>query len=144
VFRNVRENRPDLDVGALDRTRALMNEAIRDVRVTGFEYLIDELELPDPDDRHVLAAAIHSRASVIVTVNLKDFSTEDLVPHGVTAQHPDAFLAARFDDNPVALVDAVRRMSIASRRPHLAAADIVDRLHASGLSMHAERMRSTL
>jgi predicted nucleic acid-binding protein len=144
VFRNLRVNRPDLDVGALDRTRTLMNDAIRDVRVTGFDYLIDELELPDPDDRHVLATAIHARASVIVTANVRDFPADDLVPHGVTAQHPDAFLAERFDDDPVAVVDAVRQISIASRRPHLTVTEIIDRLNASDLPMLAERMRSTL
>ena len=58
VFRNLRTNRPDLEPSRLDRTRRLMNDAIRDVTVTGYEYLIDQLELPDPDDRHVLAAAI--------------------------------------------------------------------------------------
>lgn len=60
VFDNLRANRPDLDPARLDRTRRLMNDAIRDVMVTGYEHLIGQLELPDPDDRHVLAAAIHA------------------------------------------------------------------------------------
>ncbi len=144
VFRNLRTNRPDLDVDALDRTRTLMNDAVRDARVTGFEYLIDELELPDPHDRHVLAAAIFARASVIVTANLKDFPADDLAPYGVTAQHPDAFLSGRFDDDRVAVIDAVRRISAASRRPPLAVTDIIDRMGESDLPMLAERMRSTL
>jgi predicted nucleic acid-binding protein len=144
VFRNLRAKRPDLDIGALNRTRTLMNDAVRDAPVTGFEYLIDELELPDPDDRHVLAAAIHARASVIVTANLKDFPADDLAQYGVTARHPDVFLTQLFDDDPVAVVDAVRRILATSRRPHLAATDIVDRLDAAGIPMFAERMRSTL
>ncbi|MDR3360146.1 MAG: PIN domain-containing protein [Bifidobacteriaceae bacterium] len=73
VFRNLRANRPDLDSTRLVRTRRLMNDAIRDVTVTGYEHLIDQLNLPDPDDRHVLAAAIHAEAQVIVTRNLRDF-----------------------------------------------------------------------
>ena len=144
VFRNLHTNRPDLDVDALDRTRTLMNDAVRDAQVTGFEYLIDELELPDPDDRHVLAAAIHARASVIVTANLKDFPTEDLFQYGMTAQHPDAFLASRFDDDPVIVVDAMKRISAASRRPRLAIADLIDRLDASALPILADRLRLTL
>jgi hypothetical protein len=48
--------------------------------------------LHDPDDRHVLAAAIVGRADVIVTANLKDFPAEALAPHGIEAQHPDTFL----------------------------------------------------
>jgi predicted nucleic acid-binding protein len=70
-FRNILANRPDLSVALLARTRELMNQAIPDVIVTGYQSLIDGLTLPDPDDRHVLAAAIRAGAQVIVTWNLK-------------------------------------------------------------------------
>jgi hypothetical protein len=56
----VLENRPDLTRAQLERTRDLMNAHARDALVTDFEQLIDILELPDPDDRHVLAAAIRA------------------------------------------------------------------------------------
>jgi hypothetical protein len=46
--------------------------------VTGYESLIDMIELPDRDDRHVLAAAIRCDASVIVTLNLGDFPSQAL------------------------------------------------------------------
>jgi predicted nucleic acid-binding protein len=48
-----------------------MNAAVRDCLVTGYEPLIGAVELPDPDDRHVLAAAIRARAQVIVTETSK-------------------------------------------------------------------------
>lgn len=60
VFSNLRENRPDLDVGRLERTRELMMGAIRDVLVVGYEPLIEAIALPDPDDRHVLASAVRA------------------------------------------------------------------------------------
>ncbi|WP_222126500.1 PIN domain-containing protein [Kocuria salsicia] len=103
VFRNLRANRPDLDPARLDRTRRLMNEAIRDVTVTGYEQLIDQLDLPDADDRHVLAAAIHAGAQVIVTHNLRDFPADRLNSWDVAAQHPDDFLTGLFQDHPDAL-----------------------------------------
>lgn len=90
VFRNLRANRPDLDPARLDRTRRLMNDAIRDVTVVGYEHLIDQLDLLDADDRHVLAAAIHAEAQVIVTRNLRDFPADRLSTWGVEAQHPTA------------------------------------------------------
>jgi len=66
-----------------------MNDAVRDCLVTDYADLIDSLNLPDPDDRHVLAAAIRAGADVIVTCNLGDFPPEVLTPHGIRALHPD-------------------------------------------------------
>ena len=58
--RNVLKDNPRLSAERLTRTRNLMNEAVRDCLVTGYEDLIASLSLPDPDDRHVLAAAIRA------------------------------------------------------------------------------------
>jgi hypothetical protein len=66
-MRNVLANRPDLSREQLERTRALMDAHVRDCLVTGFEHLIPVIDLPDPDDRHVVAAAVHCGASLIVT-----------------------------------------------------------------------------
>lgn len=71
--RNVLKNRLDLTVEQLNRTSALMDKAIPDALVTDHEMLCSGLDLPDPDDRHVLAAAIRCNAQTIVTFNLKDF-----------------------------------------------------------------------
>src|SRR5437016_6183223 len=57
-FRNVVADNPRVSPERLERTRRLMNEAIRDCLVEGYEALIPGLTLPDPDDRHVLAAAL--------------------------------------------------------------------------------------
>ncbi|HMQ64817.1 MAG TPA: PIN domain-containing protein [Arachnia sp.] len=103
VFRSLRANRPDLDPARLARTRGLMNDAIRDVMVTGHEYLVDQLDLPDRDDRHVLAAAIHANAELIVTKNLRDFPSDRLAPWGVEARHPDDFLTRLHQEHPDAL-----------------------------------------
>ena len=61
-----------------ERVRGLMNRHVEDCLVTGYEDLIDGLTLPDPDDRHVLAAAIKAGADVIVTFNLRDFPAAEL------------------------------------------------------------------
>ena len=86
----------DLSAERLARTRTLMNEAVRDCLVTGYEDLIASLSLPDPNDRHVLAAAIKGRTDVIVTLNLRDFPAERLDRWGIEAQHPDEFLTHQF------------------------------------------------
>src|SRR5450631_3346720 len=63
--RNVLKDNPGLSAERLARTRTLMNEAVRDCLVAGYEGLIDSMTLPDPDDRHVLAAAVRAGADVI-------------------------------------------------------------------------------
>ena len=69
-------------------------------RVTGYEHLIPGLVLPDPKDRHVLAAAIRGGASVIVTCNLADFPQHVLGEFDIEAQHPDEFVLHLFDLAP--------------------------------------------
>lgn len=91
-FAAILRQRPDLTETALERTRRLMCEYVDDWEVTGFETLIETLQLPDPDDRHVLAAAIRASAQVIVTENLRDFPRDVLEPFGVEAQTADEFL----------------------------------------------------
>ena len=73
-FRNILKQRPDLSAQNLARSRELMNRAVRDVLVDGYESLEASLgDLPDPDDRHVAAAAVLCHAQVVVTFNLRDF-----------------------------------------------------------------------
>ena len=84
--RNVLRDRPDLKREQLQRTRDLMNSHARDCLVTGYERLINAVTLPDPDDRHVLAAAIRAGADIIVTFNLNDFPEKYLMPYGIEAQ----------------------------------------------------------
>ena len=89
---NVLKQRPDLKAEDLERTRSLMNAHVRDSLVTGFEHLIPAVELTDPDDRHVVAAAIHGGASLIVTFNLKDFPPEQLKRYNLVAQQFDTLV----------------------------------------------------
>src|SRR5947209_1755214 len=90
-------SRPDLNPTRIARTRTLMDTHINNAKVIGYEPLIATLTLPDPGDRHVLAAAIHGGASIIVTANLKDFPATALAPHNIIAEHPDIFISGLLD-----------------------------------------------
>ena len=115
-IRGVLRDRPDLEE-KLKRTRELMNDAVDDCLVTGYRQLIQNLELPDPDDRHVLAAAISGRADVIVTKNLKDFPENKLSPYNIEAQHPDVFIRHVLDLDEATALAAVRAGRLALKNP---------------------------
>lgn len=115
--KNVLKDRPDLKPEQLQRTRELMNAHVRDALVTNYEALIDTLTLPDPDDRHVLAAAIRAGASVIVTFNLKDFPEDSLKAYGIEAQHPDDFLSFQLNLAPNIVCTAAKRHRASLKNP---------------------------
>jgi hypothetical protein len=116
-IRSVLKDRPDLTAQQMERTRALMNAHVRDCLVTNYEDLIPALELPDPDDRHVLAAAIRAGADVIVTYNLTDFPPAAIARYGIEAQHPDDFIMQLLDRDPDIVCAAVRRQRANLKNP---------------------------
>lgn len=116
-MRSLLDDRPDIEAGVLERTRAVMDGYFPDALVTGYEALAANLDLPDPGDRHVLAAAVVGGADIIVTRNLRDFPAERLAPHGPVALHPDDFVAKLFEAEADAVLDIVRGHRAALRRP---------------------------
>lgn len=132
-MRNLAANRPDITFEQLVRTRALMDQSVPDCLVTGYEPFIEHLVLPDPDDRHVLAAAIRAQAGVIVTLNLRDFPKHVVSAHGISVQHPDQFLSHLFDLAPAAVCEAVQGMRLSLRNPPKTTRELLDDLLRVGL-----------
>jgi predicted nucleic acid-binding protein len=139
--RSVLKANPQLSPERIARTRTLMNEAVRDCLVCGHEELIDSLSLPDPNDRHVLAAAIQASAQVIVTFNLKDFPEENLARFEIEACHPDDFLVSLFDLAPGLVCTAVKRQREGLRNPPRSAGELLATLENQGLSQTVARLR---
>lgn len=94
-----------------------MNQHVRDALVKDYEYLINTLRLPDPDDRHVLAAAIEGCCDIIITCNLKDFPDSILKEKRIKAQHPDEFLQNQFHLNQSTFLDAVKTVRMRLKNP---------------------------
>lgn len=140
-MRNVLKNRPDLKLEQIQRTRDLMNSNIRDCLVTGYETLIDAVTLPDPDDRHVLAAAIRAGADLIVTFNLNDFPKKDLQPYGIEAQHPDDFLTYQLDLAPNIVCAAAKRHRASLKNPPKDVDEYLATLEAQGLAQTVLSLR---
>ncbi len=124
---------PHRDRAALERTRTLMDTAVRDALITGYEALIACLELPDVDDRHVLAAAIVGCCDVIVTQNLHDFPENALKPYGIEARHPDDFLVNHLHLAPGKFCVAVRKVRARLKNPPYGVEDYLAVLTRQGL-----------
>jgi hypothetical protein len=102
--------------------------------------LVDRLELPDPGDRHVLAAAIAGGARTIVTANLRHFPSVSLRQHRVAAISPDRFLQDLCDADPDVVLASLRDQARRYRRPPMSMDDLLARLGRGGTPMFAKRM----
>lgn len=135
-------NEPHRERTALERTRNLMNQATRDCLVSGYEPLISTLHLPDPGDRHVLAAAIVGRCDAIVTNNTKDFPQATLATYGLEALHPDEFLTNHLSLAPGRFCAAIRKIRARLRKPPYAAHEYLAILAQQGLVATAAELES--
>ena len=122
-------------------------EAIRshfeDGEVAGYEDLIDAMKC-DAKDRHVLAAAVHSSANQIVTMNLRDFPEHALAPYDIEAVSPDTFFLNALDIAPRATTEVIREQIRALRKPPLSTAEVLAALGKSGAPEFAQQMETIL
>jgi hypothetical protein len=136
-IRNVLRNRPDLTTAQLACTRRQMDTHIPDALVGGHARWIDSVQLPDPDDRHVVAAAIAAGATLIVTFNLRDSPAPALAPFDIEAIHPDALIVQLLEEEPALLRPALAIQQRLVKTP-IAFDAYVARLADLGLPRSAE------
>jgi predicted nucleic acid-binding protein len=142
MIRSRARNHPDVPQEKLDRLRDLMNGAVADCLVSGYEDLIDGLKLPDAGDRHVLAAAIRASAQVIVTANLKHFPRNYLARFSIEARSPDAFVLDQIGINASTVASCVQQIADSRQRMPQTAEDILAELERSGLLKSVAALRS--
>ncbi len=122
----------------------VMNEAFPDALVENYEPLIDNLKLPDTDDRHVLAAAIKTNANLIITNNLKDFPEDYLASFGLKAKAPDDFLTDIIDLNQELSVLAFRKLVLNKKNPPYDEYEVLDILRNNGLKDTADYIHALI
>jgi hypothetical protein len=115
-----------------------MNHSFEDALVEGWQDVESSLSLPDPDDRHVVAAAIRGRADTIVTANLRDYPEEVLTPLGIAVVDPDDFLLDQLDLAPRVVLEVIREQAAHTRRPSLTPTDLIARLARCGVPSFAD------
>ncbi|WP_335981666.1 MULTISPECIES: PIN domain-containing protein [Streptomycetaceae] len=113
--------------------RRRMNAAVRDCLVTGYESLTEGLKLPDPDDRHVLAAAVKSGAQVIVTNNRKHFPPDCLAEWGIESKTADDFVMDLIDLDDRVIYGCVMEIANSRTRTPVTFDDVLDQLERSQL-----------
>ena len=137
-MRNVHVDYPDVTWEDLEYTRSEMDRALPDACVHGHQSLVGDLTLPDPDDRHVLAAAIHAGADYIATFNLSDFPERRLAPHGLEALSPDDLAGILVDRAPEEVLEVAARHRASLRTPPLPPAEYLQALRNGGLDETAD------
>jgi PIN domain len=138
------KNEPLRKHATLMRTVERINKAVPDCLVTGYGHLVDDLELPDANDRHVLAAAIRSGAAAIVTMNLRDFPAEVLSQFEIFAIHPDNFILDLADLEPEIVLTAAKEQRANLNNPAFSAEEFVERIRRQGLLGVAELLEKDI
>ncbi len=139
-MRNLAANTPTLSLGALRRTRDLMNSVLPEANVSNYEQYIDAVKLPDPDDRHVVAVGIAARASLIVTWNVRDFPAKELATHGLRKQTPDALLMDLYANVPGVVVAATANARRNLTKSGVSAGEFVKMIDIQKLHRFAKAM----
>jgi predicted nucleic acid-binding protein len=138
--RNLIRNKPDCAASVraqVDQLKAHFDEAW----IFGYEPLIHALQLPDPEDRHVLAAAIVCGAQHIVTENLKDFPADVLEEFDIEPIEADEFIFRTFQLYPVDAISVFRQMRSDYANPCYGQTEFILNLTASGLPKTASVLR---
>lgn len=130
-----------VDDSKLERLRQLINNSVRDSIVEGYQPLEAALDLPDPGDLHVLAAAVKAGAQVIVTDNLKDFPEDRLAPWSIQAKTPDEFLLDQLSLDRDVVYGSVVRIADSRNNPPQSINDVLNQLERNGLARTVAELR---
>lgn len=131
--RSIKRRYPDVGDDRLDAQQAIMTDQFPDAEVSGYQPIIQALNLPDPDDRHVLAAAVVGKCHGIITANLKDFPAQTLQGFKLDLIHPDDFIVNIIDLHPGRALAACKRHRAAMSKSTPTPEDYLARFGACGL-----------
>ncbi len=143
-IRNLLLYRTDLKEESLRGAVSAMNEAFPDANTTNYSTLIESLELPDENDKHVLAAAIRNNSDVIVTFNIKDFPDDVVKTYDIEVQNPDFFIANLIDLNGKTALRSFQKQVGNLKNPPQSVDQVLDTLEKNGLVQSVNKLRQLL
>lgn len=131
--RSLKRRHPDVSDDQLDSMQSVMTEQFPDAEITGYEAIAAALDLPDPNDRHILAAAVVGKCHGIITANLKDFPADKIAPFKMEVIHPDDFIVNIIDLHPGRALAACKRHRAAMTKSTPSQEEYLERFLACGL-----------
>ncbi len=109
-----------------------MADRFPEADIVGYQHLVGSLDCPDPEDEHVLAAAITGRVGALVTFNIKDFPKNTKELYGIDLIHPDSFLLDLVANNTGAFLDATSKWYAGYKSPVLSVQDLAEAMRELG------------
>jgi predicted nucleic acid-binding protein len=143
-IRNLMASAVAIPIERLHATRRLMNEALPMAMVNEYKEHIPKIILPDPNDRHVVAAAIAAKASLILTWNLRHFPESELEKFSLRKMTPDAFLSTLFDKIPALVISSLANARRNLSKTRVSALDFVGILKGQRLVRLAKRVEKSV
>src|SRR5664280_2247457 len=122
--RAVKTLHPELSAEQIKHRFDCMDEAFEDASVSGWESLESSIDLPDENDRHVVACALVAGADAIVTNNIRDFPDQILAPLNIEVIRLDDFLLDIFDLAPEEFAAVIREQVNDAMYPPLSRTDV--------------------
>lgn len=143
---SLKRDKPELTDEKIKYRLDHMHKAIPDWQIPNSKYqkLIPALNLPDQNDRHVLAAAIAGHADCIVTKNIKDFPIENVDEHGIEILHPDDFILLQLTLDPIPALTVIKHLRARAKNPELTAEQFIEALEKVELVRTGEYLRQAL
>jgi predicted nucleic acid-binding protein len=138
---NLLINRKNIKAKSLQKTIDAMNSAFPNSNVQTASKLTRSLVLPDPKDRHVLAAAIKSNATSIITYNLKDFPVHNISRYKIEIHHPDDFLYLMMIKNQRLTIEIVTQIVESLNNPPITKIDLIENYKKIGLIKTARLLK---
>jgi predicted nucleic acid-binding protein len=128
VLAEVKRNRPaGVTAERADARFARMADAFPEAMITDYEHLMPEMRA-DEKDKHVLAAAVHGEADVLVTENTKDFNPPTDGPHAMKVERTSEFVNHLLDEHPVRVIAAMQQMVDRNRRTPQTLSELIDKM----------------
>jgi len=139
-IRNLAEDAPAIPLARLEATRDMMNLALPGATVSNYQVHLPKVVIPDPDDRHIVAAGIAAGATTILTWNLRDFPETALRPFGLRAETPDAFLTKLHAKKPDLVIGTLANARRNLRKSKVSPSGFIEILQRQGLTALAKHL----